>query len=97
MCAAYRIPHSVFLGWDVADRDKACWQWLRDRQTCPHCGTRPDEWDEQAGGHRRAYVAEFIQCEGCVVKLKAEDDPQMQEFRGIRVQLVKTDSLGDGV
>lgn len=65
VCHHYRIPHSEFLSWSADDRDKAIWVWLRERQTCSSCGTRPDEWDPEQGGHRRAYLAETVICRGC--------------------------------
>lgn len=38
---------------------------MRKRQTCPGCGTRPDEWDPQEGGGLDAYTAEAHLCHGC--------------------------------
>ena len=76
------------------DRDKAIWQYLREKQTCPHCGTRPEEWDPDAGGRRDAYVAALTECEGCVVRLRGERDHQteLQEFYGARVVLVRNEA-----
>jgi hypothetical protein len=91
VAAAYRLSHSEFLAWDATDRDKAIWIFLRQRQTCPHCGTRPEEWDPDVGGHRAAYVAEFTECQGCVVKGRKEAEPEMAEFRGLRVMLVRNE------
>ncbi|GIH76135.1 hypothetical protein [Planobispora longispora] len=65
MCADYRIPHSEFLRWSDSDRDKAIWQHIRARQTCPNCGTRAEEWDPRCGGHPGAYVPDVHRCEGC--------------------------------
>ncbi|GLY81834.1 hypothetical protein [Actinoallomurus iriomotensis] len=53
------------MSWSQDDRDKAIWTWLRERQTCSSCGTRPDEWDPKRGGDRRAYVAQVEICRGC--------------------------------
>lgn len=90
MCAQYRRFHSEFLMLSQDDRDKAIWQFLRDRQACPHCGTRGEEWvDPVTGRPREAYVAEFDECPGCVVKQRKEADPVMQEFPGLRVVLVR--------
>ena len=94
VAAKYGKFHSEFLAYSQDDRDKAIWQYLWEHSECPHCGTRSDEWNEETGGHRHAYVAEFVQCEGCVVKLKAEEDPQMREFRGMRVRLVRNEVAG---
>lgn len=65
LCHHYRIPHSEFLSWSQDDRDKALWWYVRERQTCPQCGTRDEEWDPQQGGHRHAYVATVETCRGC--------------------------------
>lgn len=70
VCAEYRIPHSRFLSWSQEDRDKAIWFQVRQRQTCPQCGTRADEWE----GDRNAYVASFHHCRGCEVKARSEDE-----------------------
>ena len=59
------IFHSDFLARSQDDRDKAIWAWLRERQTCPECGTRPDEWDPTNGGDRHAYLAQVDVCRGC--------------------------------
>lgn len=93
VCAEYRISHSHFLGgppaWTAADRDKAIWWQIRKAETCPSCGTRPEEWEPQLGGHRRAYVAEEFVCAGCEVLQRAdaqrpEDEPQL---RGVYTRL----------
>jgi hypothetical protein len=72
------IPHSVFLGrvvgpgepqWLDADRDKAIWWMIHQRQACPECGTRPDEWADDPD----AYVPEPHHCRGCEVAAQGED------------------------
>lgn len=80
-CAPRGIPHSEFLSWSSSDRDKAVWWMLRQRETCPRCGTRPDEWTPAKGGHRRAYIAQIRTCEGCVTKLRTEEAPEMKQGR----------------
>jgi hypothetical protein len=94
VCAEYRIPHSHFLGgpavWTPADRDKAIWWQVRQAETCRACGTRPDEWDPNLGGHRRAYAVEERVCAGCEVLQRAEaqhaeDEPAL---RGAHLVLV---------
>lgn len=90
VCHHFRIRHSEFLGWSPDDRDKAIWTWLRDRQTCAQCGTRPDEWDPDRGGHRRAYLAQIDVCRGCQAidqRSKALTDEQRQP--GMQVVLRK--------
>lgn len=85
-CAPLGIPHSEFLRWDKDDRDKAiAWQ-LRKMATCPRCGTRHEEWEED----HNAYVGEERQCRGCEVRERTEaaipkDDPR----RGVYVTLRK--------
>ena len=96
VCEQYRIPHSHFLGgplvWTQADRDKAIW-WRRwQAETCPRCQTRPWEWDEHEGGHRRAYRAEVEICPGCEVLERAEsqqaaDQEDAPPLRGARIVL----------
>jgi hypothetical protein len=74
-CGAHGIPHSRFLAWDRDDRDKAIVWMIRDRQRCPQCGTRPDEWDRDKGGHDFAYNAELHRCWGCRTKAVASRQP----------------------
>jgi hypothetical protein len=70
-CGPRGIPHSHFLGgppvWQPDDREKALWWEIHERQRCPHCGTRPDEWNEEAGGDRHAYHVDVHHCRGCEV------------------------------
>jgi hypothetical protein len=68
-----QLPHSVFLGWDLDDRDKALWWLIHKRQACPNCGTRPDEWDEDRGGDMHAYEAQPYHCRGCEVQAQGEE------------------------
>ncbi|WP_236574624.1 hypothetical protein [Nocardiopsis sp. FR26] len=51
--------------WSKADRDKALWVYIRERQTCTGCGTRPEEWDPEQGGSRTAYLPSVTVCPGC--------------------------------
>lgn len=89
VCAAYGIPHSQFLAWRQTDRDKSIWWEIRQRSTCPSCGTRAEEWDPRQGGSRDAYRADFRECAGCVEKERASDAPELKEQRGLSVILVK--------
>ena len=91
VCSHYKRFHSEFLALSQDDRDKALWQYLRERQTCSHCGTRSEEWDTEAGGRRDAYVAVLMDCQGCVVRLRGEQDHQreLEAFRGTRIGLVR--------
>ena len=83
----YGRSHSEFLAWSAVDRDKAIWLFLRERETCRYCGTRPDEWDPEHGGHRQAYVGRIVTCAGCVVRERTEDSSDMQGGRGKKVEL----------
>jgi hypothetical protein len=76
------IPHSVFLGRIVgpgepqflaADRDKALWWTVHERQRHGPCGTRPDEWDPEQGGDLHAYEAVPVHCRGCEVAAQGDD------------------------
>lgn len=66
-CGPRGIPWTTFHTWDQASRDAALlWQKLQN-ETCSQCGTHPDDWDEDAGGHPRAWVATVHSCKGCAV------------------------------
>lgn len=90
VCAKYLKMHSEFLSYSDDDRSKAIWQFIRERETCRSCGTRPDEWDETKGGRRNAYHGAIQQCQGCVVRERTEEAPQMQSGRGYYAALLKT-------
>lgn len=64
-CGPRGIPWSRFLSWDRASRDAAILWQQRQQQTCPSCGTHPDDWDPEHGGHPRAWVAKIHHCPGC--------------------------------
>ena len=89
VCAAYRIRHSEFLGWDSDDRDKAIWHYIRGRQACRHCGTRSEEWDPARGGDHNAYVAEKERCRGCEVTQMAQASLTEKDGRGARIVLIR--------
>lgn len=91
-CGPRGLAHSVFLGWDADDRDKALWWLIYDGRTCRSCGTRPDEWDPENGGDLHAYEAHMLHCRGCEVAAQAQErlDQGMQAHeyrRGTRVGL----------
>ncbi|MGH3097892.1 MAG: hypothetical protein ACRDMV_18070 [Streptosporangiales bacterium] len=86
VCAEYRIPHSRFLGWEASDRDKAIWWHIRQREACPSCGTRRDEWDPKKGGRTDAYVASARRCHGCEAVAKHRE--QLPDGIGHGVQIV---------
>lgn len=94
MCAAYQIRHSQFLAWSDSDRDKAISYHTWERSKCKDCRTRPEEWDPDKGGRRRAYRAVILDCEGCIVIEQASEAPQMKQGRGKKVALVRNDVVG---
>lgn len=66
---------------------------LRARNTCPHCGTRAEEWDPTQGGHRRAYIAEVAVCRGCqAVAERQKGVTDEQATRGHRVVLKRREA-----
>lgn len=77
LCETYQISHSHFLGgpavWTAQDRDKAIWYRVHKAETCPGCGTHPDDWDEAKGGRPDAYRAVQAHCKGCQVLQLAQD------------------------
>ena len=87
VCASYGMPHSAFLAWSHADRDKAIWWHIRQRQTCPGCGTRAEEWDERLGGHRHAYDPREVRCRGCEVLESKRASLTGDEGRGVHIEL----------
>lgn len=92
-CGPRGIPHSHFLGgplaWTQDDRDKAVWWEIHRRESCPECGTRPDEWDPGKGGHDKAYVTELHRCWGCAEKAKAQDAIKDDKRPGLWVALTR--------
>lgn len=85
--AKYFKMHSEFLAYSAADRDGAIWQYIRERQTCQGCGTRPDEWDPDKGGHRAAYFPQITVCQGCIGIERLQEKIREEEGRGMRVGL----------
>ena len=94
MCADFKMFHSEFLARSEPDRDKAIWWHLRRTRQCPVCRTRPEEWDEASGGHRRAYVGVITDCEGCIVLERTQCAPEITESRGRKAGLVRNPELG---
>lgn len=96
VCAAYRIPHSVFLSWPDDDRDKALWHHRWQRETCRTCGTREAEWDEKQGGDRNAYVGEKRRCRGCEVKERTQETVTAEDGRGVHIVLIPNEEVARG-
>lgn len=92
-CVAHGISHSHFLGgppvWTPEDRDKAVWYEIHKREACPSCGTRPDEWDPDKGGHDHAYLAQLQQCPGCATKAPADKKASEKPEPGWTARLVR--------
>lgn len=86
----------MFLRWLADDRDKAIWAYVRDRSTCRHCGTRPEEWDENRGGDRRAYYAVERRCLGCEQIQAKSDSLPADQGRGMYVALTPTPQAQHG-
>jgi hypothetical protein len=87
-CGPRGIPLSVFLGrvaapdeseWLPEDREAALsWSAFEGRR-CKHCGTHPDEWDDD----KLAYHAHLTECRGCrqLQRLSNTDDAKKGEGR----------------
>jgi hypothetical protein len=78
------IPHSVFLGWDHLDQDKAIAWTLEQRKICGGCGTRKSEWDSD----RNAYIGHIEVCPGCEVIAQEQENAQHSGRKGLKVGLV---------
>lgn len=94
LCRQYRIPHSLFRGhgtgaWTDLDRRKALAYETYLKSVCPGCGTRPDEWDEEAGGDEDAYRAITHRCIGCqLIADRQKSVPTDDEGHGVKVLLI---------
>ncbi|PXY33551.1 hypothetical protein BAY59_10740 [Prauserella coralliicola] len=62
---------------------------MRQADTCPSCGTRHQEWEND----HNAYVGEIVRCRGCEVKQRTEAAlagmPENELGRGVHVALVR--------
>jgi len=96
LCSQYRIPHSLFRGhgdgtWTDLDRRKALAHAEYQRLVCASCGTRPEEWDEDAGGDEFAYTAVTHRCLGCqTLQDRQKEVPDGAEGHGVKVALIPT-------
>lgn len=83
-CGPQGLPRSEFLRWARDDRDAALLWVVRQRQVCAGCGTRPEDWDPELGGHPRAFVATLHRCPGCAAtenrRKRAEKDREKGEL-----------------
>ena len=86
LCAeVYHIPFTEWLKWDEGDRQKALAWEIRKRQTCQHCGTKPEDW--QAG--KRIYAPKQVPCIGCKELVRANKSVPQSAREWIRVALVR--------
>jgi len=96
LCDRWGIPHSLFRGhgdgtWTGLDRRKALAYQAYKRTVCAGCGTRPAEWDEEAGGDEDAYTALTHRCIGCqIIADKQQTIPTNDEGHGVKVLLIPT-------
>lgn len=96
LCDKWGIPHSLFRGhgdgtWSDLDRRKALAYADYTRSLCPGCGTRAEEWDEQAGGDEDAYRAVTHRCIGCqIIADRQKEVPEGDEGHGVKVGLLPT-------
>jgi hypothetical protein len=90
-CGPRGIPHSIFLGrvvgpgspqWTVDDRDKALWWMIHDREKCPNCGTRHEEFDPEQGGDLHAYEWKYTHCRGCEILAQGQDSLEKNRKNG---------------
>lgn len=96
LCHKWGIPHSQFRGhgdgsWSDLDRRKALAYAALLKQVCPSCGTRAEEWDEDAGGDEDAYRATTHRCIGCQLMAdKQKTVPDGDDGHGVKVALIPT-------
>lgn len=69
--------------WLPADRDKALWWQVHERERCESCGIRPAEFDPKRGGGLHAFEAVDVHCRGCEIRAQGEDwfDKHKKELR----------------
>ena len=87
VCADYKISHSHFLGgpnrWTPADRDKAIWWYVREKERWGSGGTRKADWDAD----RLAYSPKKVRCRGCEVKTTAEKSISQADSRSVSIEM----------
>lgn len=72
-CGPRGIPHEHFLGgppgWTQTSRDRALWWLIHDRERCPHCGLRNDDFRDDP----HAWGFEPEHCRGCELLAQGQD------------------------
>jgi hypothetical protein len=82
-CVPLGIPHTIFLGWDPDDQDKAL-AYQRDlRGRCNGCGTRKEDWADDPD----AYVGWHDTCPGCE-RLEQERKNVAEGAQGVHFRLL---------
>ena len=95
MAAAYRVPHSQFLGWDRDDRDKAIAHHLQERSRCTGCGLTRDQQDEAREQDRAergrwgTYVGWPVTCPGCRARAQVGSALTEKESVGRHIHLYR--------
>lgn len=88
----YHIPYSRFATWSEHDKALARAFLVRSKLTCPSCGTRADEWDED----ENAYVADVDYCEGCSRSRELEKQLGDSDYQaGARVGLKRLEDIDE--
>lgn len=83
-CGPRGLAHDEFLQWSPHARDAALSWLVWSREACSSCGTRPDEWNPERGGHLHAYEAVRHVCRGCEVRARAEKDLAKDAEKGVK-------------
>lgn len=73
----------MFLSWNTEDQDKvlAYQHWVR--MACPDCGTREEEWAEDAD----YFIGDLYHCEGCD-RMQQEQSNIPDGAKGVHVRLL---------
>lgn len=89
ICDEYKIPHSTFLEWDVADRAKTIAYRRWKSQQCPRCGSRDEDWIDDEGRLLEipALRVTAHKCFGCAEIEGARDDVPAEERSGVTFRL----------
>jgi hypothetical protein len=89
-CGPLGIEYEDFLRWSRFSRDAAITWRMRERATCQGCGTRPEEWDPEQGGHPSAYAPAHHRCPGCAALQAAREVDEKSTAprrRGVTIRL----------